>query len=204
MSASMQAKLLRVIQQREFLRVGGTAPVHIDVRIISATNKDLKSAMELGSFRQDLFFRLAVVPIHIPRLAERKEDIPALAAHFLARMNARLDHEISGFTDPAMQLLGSYDYPGNVRELENLVERSAALCPADVIDVGDLPPDLSELDVFTFGGDSTRIRTLREIEQEYIRWVVQRCGNNKSKAARALGIDRVSLYRKYSKTQIKD
>ncbi len=204
MSASMQAKLLRVIQQKEFLRVGGSTPVRVDVRIISATNKDLKSAIALGTFRQDLFFRLAVVPMHIPRLAERKEDIPALVRHFLKRTNERLERKVKGFTDAAMQLLCSYDYPGNVRELSNIVERSASLSRDEVVDVDGLPPDLSELDVFTFTRDPARLKTLKEVEQEYIRWVLERCGNNKSQASRILGIDRVSLYRKCAREQIKE
>jgi DNA-binding NtrC family response regulator len=203
MSPAMQAKLLRVIQQKEFLRVGGVKPVHVDVRIVAATNKNLKNAMEVGSFRQDLFFRLSVVPIHIPPLAERKEDIPALTRHFLGRVNAKLEDQVVGVTDAAMQLLCSYDFPGNVRELENIVERSASLCQGKLIDVGDLPPDLSELDVFTFKRDGGRLKSLKEIEQDYIRWVLERCGNNKTRAARALGIDRASLYRKYTRNQVK-
>jgi DNA-binding NtrC family response regulator len=204
MSTAMQAKILRVIQQKEFLRVGGVKPVHVDVRIIAATNKDLKSGIELGTFRQDLYFRLAVVTIQLPKLAERIEDIPVLSRHFLARTNAKLENTVTGFSDAAMQLLCSYGYPGNVRELENIVERSASLCADEIVDVKDLPPDLSELDVFSFSRDPDAIKTLKEIEQEYIRWVLDRCSNNKSQAARVLGIDRVSLYRKCARDQIKN
>jgi DNA-binding NtrC family response regulator len=204
MPPAMQATLLRAIQERELIRVGGQRPIRIDVRIIAATNQDLKKSMQLGVFRQDLYYRLAVVPVHLPTLAERKEDISLLAQHFLARFNANALRPIRGFTDAALEVLRSYDFPGNVRELENIVERSAALARAEIIDVYDLPEDLLEIETFTFHRQDPPMRTLASLEQEYIRWVLERCDHNKSRAATILGIDRVSLYRKLKRTQLLD
>jgi DNA-binding NtrC family response regulator len=198
----MQAKLLRVVQERELIRVGGSRPIKIDVRIISATNKDLRLALQHGNFREDLYYRLNVVPIDMPTLAERKEDIPLLVKHFLNRFNRRAQARILGFSSEALQLLCSYDYPGNVRELENIVERAASLTRSEVIGVEALPEDLKELKVYALRRGLSRIRTLEEMEQEYIRDVLSRCNQNKSRAAEALGINRVSLYRKLKKTQI--
>ncbi len=204
MPPAMQAKLLRAIQEREILRVGGQTPIRIDVRVIAATNKDLKKAMQLGAFRQDLYYRLAVVPVHVPTLAERKSDVPTLARHFLDRFNATATRPITGFTDAALELLEGYDYPGNVRELENIVERAAALTRSDVIDVRDLPEDLSEMETFTFHRQGTPFKTLAAVEEDYIRYVLERCDQNRSRAAQVLGIDRVSLYRKLKRTQLRD
>ncbi len=204
MSLAMQAKLLRAIQERQLLRVGGSTPISIDIRIIAATNKDLKKAMHIGSFREDLYFRLNVVPVQLPTLAERRDDIPLLARHFLDRFNETAPRPIAGFSDPAMKVLTSYDYPGNVRELENLVARSASLARGEMIEVRDLPEDLLELETFTFEEPVTQFKSLAEIELEYIRWVLARCDNNKSRAAEILGINRVSLYRKLRKSQLQE
>jgi DNA-binding NtrC family response regulator len=204
MSLAMQAKLLRAIQERQLLRVGGSTPISIDIRIIAATNKDLKKAMHIGSFREDLYFRLNVVPVQLPTLAERRDDIPLLARHFLDRFNETAPRPIAGFSDPAMKVLTSYDYPGNVRELENLVARSASLARGEMIEVRDLPEDLLELETFTFEEPATQFKSLAEIELEYIRWVLARCDNNKSRAAEILGINRVSLYRKLRKSQLQE
>ncbi len=202
MPLSMQAKLLRVIQERELLRVGGVSPVSIDVRIIGATNKDLKRSVKAGQFRQDLYYRLNVVPLHIPSLSERKEDIPLLAVHFLGKVSERSGKKLLGFASEAMELLGRYDYPGNVRELENIVERSAAFSTEELILPRDLPADITEMDVFSFHKESHPFRSLEELEREYIHWVMERSEHNKSRVARILGIDRVSLYRKLKKYQI--
>jgi DNA-binding NtrC family response regulator len=200
----MQAKLLRVIQERELIRVGGSKPIRIDVRIISATNKDLKLAMQHGNFREDLYYRLNVVPIKMPSLDERREDIPLLVKHFLNRFNRRTGSAFLGFSSEALEVLRSYDYPGNVRELENIVERSASLSRSEVIGVDALPEDLMELEIYTVPTDASRPKTLREMELEHIEEVLARCGHNKSKAAETLGISRVSLYRKLKRTQITD
>ncbi len=204
MSPGMQSKLLRVIQERELLRVGGTRAIGVDLRIISATNKNLKKAMELGAFRKDLYYRLNVVPVRLPTLAERKEDIPLLVAHFLERFNQRSQKKVFGFTPKAMTVLTNYNFPGNVRELENIVERSAALARSEHIEEEDLPEDLREIEIFHIKRTSSNIKSIDELEQEYISWVLERTGQNKSRAAELLGINRASLYRKLKKTQFKD
>ncbi len=204
MSPMMQAKLLRVIQERELIRVGGSRPVHVDIRIIAATNKDLQKSARLGSFRQDLYYRLAVLPIHVPPLHERREDIPLLARTFLRRFSAGTGRPVRSISREAMRVLQRYDYPGNVRELENLIERSTALATSDEIGVEDLPADLREIETFTLHRPRTPMRTLREVEMEYIEWVLQRCGRNKSRAADILGINRVSLYRKLKRAQLRE
>jgi DNA-binding NtrC family response regulator len=202
MPLSMQAKLLRTIQERELIRVGGVQPISIDVRIIGATNKDLKKAIQGGLFREDLYYRLNVVPLHLPSLADRKEDIPLLANHFLKKVVMRSGKMLLEFTAEALDLMRRYDYPGNVRELENIVERCAAFASEDKIRPGDLPPDIKEMDVFSFHKEAHPFRTLEELEKEYIHWVMTKAGKNKSQAARILGIDRVSLYRKLKKYEI--
>ena len=204
MSPGMQSKLLRVIQERELLRVGGVQAIPVDLRIIAATNKNLKKAMELGTFREDLYYRLNVVPIHIPTLAERQDDISPLANHFLDRFNHRSEKKVLGFSQEAMAVLISYKYPGNVRELENIVERSAVLARSDFIEAEDLPDDLREIEVFRFQKHSSPIQSIEEMEYDYISWVLEQTNFNKSKAAELLGINRASLYRKLKKAQFKE
>ena len=204
MSQAMQSKLLRVIQERELIRVGGTKPINIDIRIIAATNKDLKKAMGLGSFREDLFYRLNVIPIRMPSLSERKKDIPVLAQYFLTRFNLKSQRKVISFSKDSMELLKSYHYPGNVRELENIVERAVSLAGTEIIEVEDLPEDLREIELFTVRKDKLHLKSIHEIENEYIEWVLEQCKHNKSRAAKILGIDRVSLYRKLKKTQIRE
>ncbi len=204
MPLSMQAKLLRVIQERELIRVGGTRPVSIDVRIIGATNKDLKKSIESGLFRQDFYYRLNVVPLELPSLAARKEDIPLLAEHFLRKVVKRCRKRVLGFTPEAMDLLKRYDYPGNVRELENIVERAVAFTVEEMIRPEDLPSDIKEMEVFSFHRDTRPLRSLEELERDYILWVMNKAGRNKSRAARILGIDRVSLYRKLKRYQLSE
>ena len=204
MSLTMQAKLLRAIQERELIRVGGSRPVSIDIRIIAATNKDLKKAMSLGLFREDFFYRLNVIPIRLPSLSERKKDIPLLSQYFLNRFNIKSQKKISGFSKEAMEVLKSYDYPGNVRELENIVERAVSFAVAEIIGVEDLPEDLREIEVFKVKRDMLQLKSIQELENEYIDWVLEQCNHNKTRAAKILGIDRVSLYRKLKKNQIID
>jgi DNA-binding NtrC family response regulator len=200
MPSSMQAKILRVVQEKELLRVGATQPIAVDIRIISATNKDLKSLCAAGIFRHDLYFRLNVIPMHMPSLAERREDIPLLAAYFLRLSSKRTGKTITGFSDEALGLLLNYEYPGNVRELENIIERATALAKGERIESDDLPPDLKDFNAFTFHRKTGRLKTLEEIEQEYIQWVLEQVSHNKSEASKILGIDRVSLYRKLKRS----
>ncbi|MBW1800303.1 MAG: sigma-54-dependent Fis family transcriptional regulator [Deltaproteobacteria bacterium] len=204
MPASMQVKLLRAIQEQEVIRVGGNRPISINVRIISATNQDLKKAVASGVFRQDLFYRLNVVAIELPPLRERKEDIPLLAHFFLHRAGKRFHRQVTGFSDKAMEILKNYCFPGNVRELENMIEHAIALARGNVIQLGDLPPDLSEIEVFSFTQTDSPIMTLREMEHRYIQWVLDREGHNKTQAAKLLGIDRSSLWRHLKSSEFND
>lgn len=204
MPAAMQAKLLRVLQEKELIRVGGTTPISVDIRIIASTNKDLKKLSGHGHFRQDLFFRLGVISIHLPTLAERSTDIPLLARHFLIKYGNQANRRITGFSEEAIGLLTTYGYPGNVRELENIVERSVSFARGNQIEMEDLPPDLKDFDSFTFHSSTEKLKTLEEVEWEYIQWVLEKAGNNKSEAARILGIDRVSLYRKLKKFEFEE
>ncbi len=196
MPMSMQVKLLRVIQEREVIRVGGTKPIPIDVRLIAATNKNLKKAYLKGYFRQDLFFRLNVIYIRMPNLSERREDIPLLASHFLRFYSKRMDKKITGFTDEVLGLLSSYEYPGNIRELENIVEHAVSMTRGEVITTENLPKDLMDYDLFSFQNQEDGYKTLEELEKEYIRWILDRVKHKKTEASKILGIDRVSLYRK--------
>ncbi len=204
MPGAMQAKLLRVIQEREVIRVGGTKPVPVDIRIIAATNKDLKKLCEGGYFRRDLFFRLNVIPVHMPNLADRREDIPMLASYFLRRYCRKMNKTINGFSDEALGMLTSYGYPGNIRELENIVEHAVSMASGPIVQVENLPEDLTEYDVYTFHKSDDRLKSLEEVEREYIRWVLDRVGNRKAEAARVLGIDRTSLYRKLKRFEFKE
>ncbi|MEJ2109893.1 MAG: sigma-54 dependent transcriptional regulator [Acidobacteriota bacterium] len=201
MSPSMQAKILRVIQEKELFRVGSSTPVPVDIRIISATNKDIKKLVEAGIFRQDLYFRLNVIAVKLPTLEQRKEDIPLLGMFFLRKSAERIGKHFDGFTEEAMGLLMNYGYPGNIRELENIVERAAALAQGEKIEANDLPADLRAFETVTFRRDERSMKSLSEIEEEYIQWVLKQTGHNKTQAAQILGIDRVSLYRKLKKLE---
>lgn len=199
MPSSMQVKLLRVIQERELLRVGGTEQVKVDVRFIAATNRDIQDAIKSGHFRQDLYYRLNVVSIRIPPLSERQDDIPLLIQYFLKKYSTLMQKDVTGVTEEVMALLMNYDFPGNVRELENIIERGVALTNSNRIDVGHLPEDLKQLSIKTFRKKEGRIPSLEEQEEAYIKWVLKEVGGNKTLAAQILGIDRVSLWRKLKK-----
>ncbi len=204
MPLSMQVKLIRAIEEQEIIRVGGNQPVPIDVRIIAATNQDLKKAVNAGLFRQDLFFRLNVISIYIPPLRERKNDIPLLAHFFLNRAVKKTGREVKGFSEDSVKALVDYDFPGNVRELQNIIERAVAMAREEHIQVKDLPPDLSEMEVFSFEQPDSHIKTLEEIKRDYIQWVLNRAGRNKTRAAKLLGIDRASLWRHLKRREIED
>jgi DNA-binding NtrC family response regulator len=202
MSPAMQVKLLRVIQEKEVQPLGATVPVKIDVRFIAATNRDVQDMVKQGSFRQDLYFRLNVVNLHIPALSARKEDVPLLAHHFLAKHAATMGKDVTELAPDALDLLRTYDFPGNVRELENIIERGVALTTGHSIEPAHLPDDLRELSIRTFRKKAGRIPTLEEQEQEYISWVLQEAGGNQTHAAHLLGIDRVSLWRKLKRYEV--
>lgn len=196
MSPSMQVKLLRVIQERQVMRLGTTAPIDVDVRFIAATNRDIQDSLKTGQFRQDLYFRLNVVAFHIPPLVERKDDIPLLSIYFLKKYNAVMKKHINEIAPEVLEILMNYDFPGNVRELENIIERGVALANGSSIEVAHLHEDLRELSIKTFRKKDGKIPTLEEQEMSYIKWVLKETGGNKTLAAQILGIDRVSLWRK--------
>ncbi len=203
MPLSMQVKLLRVLQEREFTRVGGEDVIKVDVRVVAATNKDLANEIKEGRFREDLYYRLNVVTLHVPPLRERQEDIPVLAQHFLALFSEKNRRNIKGFTPQAMDRMLRYRWPGNVRELMNAVERAVVLSRAEYIDVRGLPLALQELGT-SDGVDSYRIPAgsgipLEEVEKATILKTLEATGGNKSEAARRLGITRKTLHKKLKK-----
>lgn len=195
MPLSMQVKLLRVLQERTMMRVGGTEEIQVDIRVLAATNKKLKLEVERGTFRQDFYYRLNVITLHVPRLAERKDDILLLGLHFLQKIAKAQAKPVGTISDEAIRILVSYEYPGNVRELENIVERAVTLANGEVIEPHHLPTDLQQL-AFRVRDPQRELLTLDENEREYILWVLRQVNDNKTKAAEILGIDRVSLWRK--------
>lgn len=195
MPLSMQVKLLRVLQEKTMMRVGGTDDIPVNVRIIAATNKDLKQEVELGNFRQDFYYRLNVITLYVPRLAERQDDILLLTFHFLHKIAKSQEKPVESISDEATEILLSYEYPGNVRELENIVERAVTLANGQKIEARHLPLDLQHIAVRVRRPEQD-LMTLDENEREYILWVLRQVNDNKTKAAEILGIDRVSLWRK--------
>ena len=209
MSANVQAKLLRVLEEGSFMRLGGTKPIKVDVRIITATNANLKEEIAQGKFREDLYYRLNVVPLFIPALRDRKEDIMPLALDLLQRYNLELKKNFSGFTPAAAELMVNYPWPGNIRELKNVIERTMILSREGDIDAGYLPEELrdyipeiaesdapSHMDVSPTGDQFV---SLRELEDRYIHEVLTATGNNKAQTARILGIHSTSLMRRLKK-----
>ena len=197
MPLTLQAKLLRVLQEREILRVGGTTPVQVDVRVIAATNMNLEAAVKAGAFREDLFYRLAVFPVVIPPLRERREDIPLLVDHFLKKHSERLGKTVGGFSGGALHAVLQYDWPGNVRELESAIERAILLEKSQVLQVDSLPSTLSP----TAAAERREpaILPMAEVERRAIAHALEVSGWNVATAARALGLNRVTLYRKLKK-----
>ncbi|MDB4957773.1 MAG: hypothetical protein JWO36_5342 [Myxococcales bacterium] len=199
MPMEMQVKILRVLQQRTVRPVGGDEEVPFQARVVTASNRDLETAVEEKRFREDLFYRINVVAIHVPPLRARQNDILMLAQYFLKRIATRTHKPVEGISSPAARLLMHYDWPGNVRELENCIERAVALCRLDEITVDDLPAKLQEHSSsnLVISTESTcEMITLDEMERRYVRHVLNAVGGNKTQAARALGIDRRSLYRR--------
>ena len=199
MPHAMQVKLLRVLQEGELMRVGGSRPVRVDVRIVSATAVDVKAAVDGGAFRKDLYFRINIVNIKLPGLAERREDIPLLAYHILSRLNRRTGRDVHAISEKALNLLRGYAFPGNVRELENILERAVAVCQGQVIRECDLPPDLVTLKLQAYNPPEEQVMTLAELEQDYIAHLLKITGGARAKTAELLGIDRASLWRKMKK-----
>jgi len=192
---NIQIKLLRVLQEKKFERVGGEKTVEVDVRIIAATNKDLKAEIEKGNFREDLYFRLNVVNILVPPLRERKDDIPLLAASFLKEFSQENGKKIEGIHEKARSRLYSYEWPGNIRELRNCIESAVVMCQSNMITVDDLPPVLRN--AADEGWINIRLgANMEECEQIIIRDTLSYCKGNKTKAADMLGIGRKTLLRK--------
>jgi DNA-binding NtrC family response regulator len=199
MPSSMQVKLLRVIQEKELLRVGGTSPVKVDARFIAATNRNIQDSIKSGQFRQDLYYRLNVVSLYIPPLSERRDDIPLLGYYFLKKYSTLMKKDITEISEDVLAILLNYGFPGNVRELENIIERGVALANGNSIELAHLPEDIRDLSIRTFRKKEGRIPSLDEQETAYIKWVLQEVGGNKTLASQILGIDRVSLWRKLKK-----
>jgi transcriptional regulator with PAS, ATPase and Fis domain len=198
----MQVKFLRALQEKRIIRVGGTKEIPIDVRIIAATNRDLKEEILHKTFRQDLYYRLNVVSLHIPPLRERRDDIPALIRHFLTK-HPSLDHQTKNISNEAVAVLANYDFPGNVRELENIIERTLATCTNIEIKPRHLPQDvIAHVHPLPKSpATDAPLENLKNTEQQYILTVLQQTKGNQSKAARIMGISRVSLWRKLKKYQ---
>lgn len=196
-----QVVLLRVIQEQRFERVGGEATISTDARIIAATNKDLKKSMAQGTFREDLYWRLNVINIHIPPLRDRKEDIPQLVSNFIESFNERLGKKIMKFSQETMDLIFRYYWPGNVRQLENAVERAMVMCKREIIRPEDLPQELRPGDSELFGS-SVKDACLGSLEREHIRSILEQCNWNKFRAAQVMGISRSTLYSKMKKHEL--
>ena len=195
-----QVKLLRVLQQREVIPVGGTESQPIDVRMLAATNRDLEEEIKRGSFRGDLFYRLNVIAIHLPPLRDRRDDIPVLAARFLAKVTSTRSGAPLSLTSDALDAMQAYDWPGNVRELENAMERAVILTTGDTVGVDALPERVTARRVEPLVAERAIVNpTLDAIERAYIMWVLQSEGGNKSRAASTLGIDASTLYRKLAR-----
>jgi DNA-binding NtrC family response regulator len=193
MTPTLQAKLLKVIEDREFMRVGGTRSIRVDVRLIAATNQNLAALIKEGKFREDLYYRLNVMDIYIPPLRERKEDILPLTKHFLQKYARKENKKIAGFSKEAMNTLLSYGFPGNVRELENIIERAVILEKTSTIRPESLPQTIKLFEVETISPN--RVRTIDELNREYAEKILDFVDQNRSKAADLLGISRTSLWR---------
>lgn len=200
MPLDMQVKLLRVLQEGQIYRVGANRPVHLDIRILAATNRDLQDQVRRGLFREDLFFRLNVMTIVLPRLAERKGDLWLLADHFLRNFNAAYKKNIRGFSAQARNLLEQYEFPGNIRELENIMARAVALSEGTEIHAGDLPPFLTELQ----SSPGSSLQSLEEMERDHISMVLESVNGHRNQAASILGITRATLWRKMKKYGLAD
>ena len=215
LAASVQAKLLRFLQDRLVRRVGGTSTRRVDVRVLAATNRNLMKEVAAGRFREDLFYRLNVIQLHLLPLRQRKETLPFLVSHLLGRLQERYGKDIRGLTPEAERVLSAYHYPGNIRELENILEYAVIMCEGSRIDRASLPPHVTDPGTLLLTGaeapDSAtgmpaapapepatpaRLKTLEEKEQEYIQDVLRACGGNQTEAAKVLGISRTSLWRR--------
>jgi two-component system response regulator AtoC len=216
----MQVKLLRVLQESEFERVGGIKTTRVDVRLIAATNRDLAAEVDAGRFRKDLFYRLNVVPLHLPPLRDRRTDVPSLARHFIEKYNKRLNKKIEGIADDALVMLQAYPWPGNIRELENMMERVLLFADGPRIEVKDLPEPVrtslqsavaqtTDTDTATLMVGETPLKDFlkakqAEIEKAFIVQALAKTDGNVTHAARLLGISRKSLQTKMKEFGLRD
>jgi two-component system nitrogen regulation response regulator NtrX len=196
MSLKTQAKVLRVLQESKFERVGGTEPIEVDVRVIAATNKDLEKEIAAGNFREDLYYRLAVIPLSVPALRERREDIPLLAESFVAEFCAESGTRPKSIAPKALELLRGYAWPGNVRELRNLMERLVLMTPGDRIGPSDLPDAVRTGETRPAPDGATLEEARRAFEREWLLAKLREHGFNVSRTAEAVGLARESLSRK--------
>ncbi|HEV2913537.1 MAG TPA: sigma-54 dependent transcriptional regulator [Pyrinomonadaceae bacterium] len=203
LSTDAQAKLLRVIERREFERLGGRRTVRVDARLLALTNVDLETAVKRRSFREDLFYRLNVVHIHLPPLRERREDVRELARLFLKTYAAKHGRTVTGISEEALDLLDAYEFPGNVRELANTLERAVILAPGERVEAADLP-EAVRVSAARRNRSGPRRPTLAELEAEYICETLSATNGNKSEAARLLGISRKNLYEKLARYSKRD
>ena len=202
---AMQVKLLRVLEDKIIMPVGDTKPIEVDVRLTAATNADLDAEVKAGRFREDLFYRLNVIPIQIPPLRDRKDDIKLLVEHFLRRYSERAGSQEKSLSAEALDMLVNYRWPGNVRELENTIERAVLLSKAEVLHLSDFPEKLSQPDQMYVVNDAEPANpTLESIEKAYIHFVMSQTDGKKSKAAKILGIDTSTLYRKIDRYHLKE
>ncbi len=212
MSPALQVKLLRVLQERKFERVGGVKTISVDIRVVAATNQDLEAAVKEGRFREDLFYRLNVIPIHVPPLRERRNDIPLLAKHFLKKYCSGKKKCVEGITDEALEILSKYDWPGNVRELENIIERMVILTNGSMITKEDLPFQIVEkagetASIITMPSDILELpedglslsQAVSELEKRLILKALERTGGVKNRAAKLLKMNRTTLIEKMKK-----
>jgi transcriptional regulator with PAS, ATPase and Fis domain len=198
LSAPAQAKLLRVLQQREVQRVGSPIPHAVDVRVIGATNRHLRAMVADGQFRDDLYYRLSMVEISLPRLLDRKEDLPLLQKYFVERFAKQYGKQIKGITRRAQLRMAAYSWPGNIRELENVIGNAAMMTQGSTIDVDDLPELLKDTASLGSGADEDML-SLQELQNRHVAKVLERVGGNKARAAEILGISRTTIYEILSK-----
>ncbi|MCA9661801.1 MAG: sigma-54-dependent Fis family transcriptional regulator, partial [Myxococcales bacterium] len=202
LSPAAQARMLRVLENRTLTRVGGTKEISVDVRLIAATHRDLPQMVKDGTFRQDLLYRLSVIQTQLPPLRERREDIPALAAHFVEVLGESIGRRVTEISPAALEVLQRYRWPGNVRELRNVIERALVLGDGPIVDVDDLAPELAHAAPLAPSpgprapAQASEVRPLSELEREAIDAALLATGGNKARAAALLGIDRSTLYRK--------
>jgi len=199
MPLAAQAKLLRVLQNGEIQRVGSPATRKVDVRVIAATHRDLRKLVKEGKFREDLFYRLSMVEVELPKLADRREDLPLLQRHFLEKFAAQYSKPITGITRRAQTRLASYSWPGNVRELENVIGNAAIMVDGPVIDLRDLPENIRDRNVREMEGSEGPLVSMEELQYQHLARVLEHVGGNKAQAAEVLGISRATIYEMLAK-----